>query len=145
MKMKLILLLFVSTLLFTTCSQTKDLVPTRTRQLSPAEISSYHQPVQLQVAWVPYENKSLVQTGKNEWKIIEETDGGTGAVPVLMVLYPDGRDTLWLDMNTENALLGKLVKHTLMTEEPIKRPFSEYFEVASCGKCHPSHVEINME
>jgi hypothetical protein len=55
------------------------------------------------------------------------------------------KDTIWIDMNTDTELLGRLVKHSLMTQEPIQRPYTNFFEVASCEKCHPAHVKVEFD
>lgn len=99
----------------------------------------------LNIGWVPYRDQKLVKTGKNEWKIVKTEDGKQGAVPFILVNYAGSNDTLFLDMNMDNAMLGKLIKHSLMTQEPIKRPFTEFFETASCQRCHPAEVKVDFE
>jgi hypothetical protein len=130
-----------------TCTQTGELQPSRVMQVQPSEVSAFHQPVSVQVGWFPYREHRLVRTGRDEWQVVKNEDGSakTGAVPQILIRYPRSSDSLWVDMNIDNALLGKLIKHTIMTEAPITRPFSEYMEVASCSKCHPSDIEIDFE
>lgn len=132
--------------LFLTCTQHRELVPTRTRQMQPDKVSSYHPPVQMTIAWVPYQEQKLVKTKKDEWTIVRnEASDKQGNVPVLLITYPNSTDTVWIDMNTDNAMLGKLIKHSLMTQQPIQRPFASFFETASCQKCHPSDVKVDFE
>ncbi len=65
--------------------------------------------------------------------------------PMIMITYPEGNDTVWVQMSTKNDLLGKLIKHSLMTQVPIKRPYEEYFEQAQCSSCHPSDVKVDFD
>lgn len=130
-----------------TCNKSMQLVPTRTRNLRPAEVTNYHEAIRLRVGWVPYSDAELNKTGKNEWVIVrnEGTDK-TGFVPLILLDYPDATtDSIWLDMDIDNELLGKLIKHSLITQEPIQRPFAEFFEVAKCSKCHPADIAIDFE
>lgn len=146
MKMKLIIALALLGMLVVTCNQTKDLAPRRILQINPAEVTAYHPPVSMQIGWFPYHEDKLVRTGKDEWKVVKnEEEGNSGAIPQILIHYPHTTDSIWLDMNIDNALLGKLIKHTLMTQVPIERPFAEYFEVATCSRCHPSHIKIDFE
>lgn len=96
------------------------------------------------IAWYPYENKTIEQTGKNEWKVVELDTPATGHVPVILIRYPETGDSIWLDMSTNSRTLGRLLKHSLMTQEPIRRPFKEFFETASCTKCHPSDIKVDF-
>ncbi len=147
MKIKFVSFCLFLAFMLLTCTQTKELVPTQVRNLNPSNVSSYHQPINMTIAWVPYSQESkLVKTKKGEWKIVKDAESNkSGNVPVILLTYPNSNDTIWIDMNTDTELLGKLVKHTLMTQEPIKRPFVEYFEEASCQKCHPSDVKVNFD
>ena len=128
-----------------TCTQMKELQPTRVRQVQPGDVSGWHQPLTLQIGWFPYKEYSFERTGKNEWRVVKDEEAdNSGDIPEILVTHPNTSDSVWLSMNIDNALLGKLVKHTLMTEEPIFEPLEEYFEVATCGKCHPEHVKIDF-
>jgi hypothetical protein len=127
------------------CSRTKGLVLENSRTTSPAEIFSYHSPMTVKVGWMPYQNHRIVKTGKNEWKIVESNDEVfQGNAPVILVTYESG-DSILLDMNIENELLGKLVKHSAMTQMPISRPFNAYFENAKCQNCHPQYKEVDFD
>ncbi|MFY0652235.1 MAG: hypothetical protein JXQ96_09390 [Cyclobacteriaceae bacterium] len=141
-------LLAIAFLIFatvTTCKTQKELVPTRVRQVRPSEVSSFHKPLNMTIAWYPYKEQTFKRTSKNEWKIVKSDSGQTGNIPVILIKYPETQDSVWLDMNTESALLGKLLKHSLMTQEPIKRPFGDYLQTASCTKCHPSDVKVDFD
>ena len=144
MKMRFILALAVVTMLFVTCKQYKDISAGSMRQVKPREVAFYHPPIQVNIGGVPYQDQKLVQTGKHEWKVEKNDDGKQGAVPVILINYPDTQDSIWIDMNMDNAMLGKLIKHSLMTQEPIKRPFATYFEEASCQRCHPADVKVDF-
>lgn len=130
-----------------TCTQTGELQPSRVMQVQPSEVSAFHRPVSVQIGWFPYREHQLVRTSRDEWQVVKNEDGSakTGAVPQILIRYPHSNDSLWVDMNIDNALLGKLIKHTIMTEAPIKRPFNEYMEVASCKGCHPSDIKIDFD
>ncbi len=145
MKMRLVFLILGATFLFVTCTQYREIQPTRTRNMQPSEVAAYHPPITLNIGWVPYQDQKLVKTGKNEWKIVKTEAGKQGAVPFILVNYADSKDTIFLDMNMDNAMLGKLIKHSLMTQEPIRRPFTEFFEVASCQRCHPAEVKVDFD
>jgi hypothetical protein len=128
------------------CSKTKELTVDRSRTMQPSEITSFHPEMNIRIGWVPYQDQKLVRTGDNEWKIVHHVEGdGTGSIPTLLVSYPETEDTLFLNMNIENELLGKLIKHSAMTQEPIRRPFTNFFEEAKCQKCHPPHIKIDLE
>ncbi|MCF8261833.1 MAG: hypothetical protein K9J12_13725 [Melioribacteraceae bacterium] len=104
--------------------------------------STFHKPVSMRVAWYPYENKKLIETGTDTYELIADSTGG-GLTPVILLETKDGGEPIRLDMNIDNELLGKLLKHSLMTEEPITRPFKNYFENTKCSTCHPSAIEID--
>ena len=128
-----------------TCNNTKEIQPSTYRQMRPSALRSYHQPVNIQVGWFSYQESKLVRSGNNDWQVVknDETDK-IGIVPQILIRYPETSDSIWLDMNIDNALLGKLIKHSLMTQVPIQRPFAAYFEAAACSKCHPSDVKIDF-
>ena len=131
------------------CGQYRKISQTdtnRVRQIKPNEISSYHDAVKLEVAWLPYQEHQLVRTKRNEWKMVKNEEiGVTSNMPMILVSYPNSQDTVWFDMNMDNEMLGRLLKHSLMTQVPISRPFTEFVEVAKCGKCHPDHIEKGFE
>lgn len=128
------------------CSKTtQNLVQDRTRMMQPSQISSFHPEISITLGWVPYQDQKLVQTGRNEWKIVKHQEGDKARkVPVLVVNYPETKDSILLDMNIENELLGKLIKHSAITQEPIRRPFTTFFEEAKCQKCHPPHIKVDF-
>lgn len=114
--------------------------------MQPSEITSFHPEISVTVGWVPYQDQKLVRTGKNEWKMVKRENGGReGKAPVILVSYPKTRDSILLDMDITNELLGKLIKHSAITQEPIKRPFSAFFEEAQCKKCHPAHIKLDFD
>lgn len=142
MNYKLLSVFLFLALLLMTCKQLEEITPTRVRSLDAREVSSYHTPMSLQIGWFPYQEHTFKQTGRNEWRVVKSKDTDKkGAVPMILVQSAGASDSLWIDMNIDNALLGKLVKHSIMTQEPIFRPFVDYFEVAKCSKCHPEGVD----
>ena len=129
-----------------TCTTTQSFMePTRARQLKPSEVSSYHNPVEMKIAWFPYKELELKKTKENNWVMVESDTGRSSVIPVIMITYPNTNDSIWIDMNIKNQLLGKLLKHTLMTQVPISEPYSEYFANAKCSKCHPSNIKVNFD
>ena len=149
MKWKVLLFILVIFFIAVQCAQQKELTQEsmdRIRQLRPADITKYHEPVRMEVGWVPYQEYKLEVTKKGEWKVVRnDATDKKSAMPMILLSYPNGTDSLWLDMNIDNALLGRLLKHTLMTQAPITRPFTEYFEVAKCSKCHPKEIKLDFE
>ncbi len=80
---------------------------------------------------------------EGEWNVLPIDSGSTdGQMPVLVLTYPDSGQSIILDLHMDDALLGNLLKHSLMTEVPIRRPFSDYLQEANCAKCHPADVRI---
>lgn len=129
----------------TNCSKTQREAFERSRMMQPADMSSFHPPISITLGWMPYQDQKLVQTGRNEWKIVQhQADDREGKVPVIIVSYPESRDSILLDMNIKNELLGKLIKHSAITQQPIHRPFTTFFEEAKCEKCHPEDVEVDF-
>ena len=146
MKFFKLLAFLAITVLVITCSSSKQYMePTRARQLKPSEVRGYHNPVEMKIAWFPYKELELKKTKENNWVMMESDTGRTSAIPVIMITYPTSNDSIWIDMNIKNELLGKLVKHTLMTQEPIYEPYGDYIANAKCSKCHPSNVKVNFD
>lgn len=142
-KAKYIAIFPVLMLLLITC-KTSDIPAPEMRQLKTSSATRYHRPLNMQIVWYPYENKVLKQTAKNTWKVVPSDTTRKGAIPAILITYPDSGDSIWFEMDTKNATLGKLLKHSLMTQEPISRPLGEFLEVASCTKCHPPSVPVNF-
>jgi len=149
MKWKFLCFVLLLVMLVVQCTQQKELSSSsqdRIRQLRPADVTSYHEPLRMEVGWVPYQEHKLVMTKKGEWKVVSnDAEDRSSTMPVILLSYPNGMDSLWLDMNIDNALLGRLLKHTLMTQVPITRPFTAYVEAAKCSKCHPKDIPIDFE
>ena len=145
MNWKAIAMFLFIALIVMNCGQSKELTLEQSRTINPSEISSIHPNVEITVGWMPYQAHKLVQTGDNEWKIIQnKTDDSGGLSPIIMITYPGESDTLLLDMNIDNELLGKLIKHSAITQQKIRRPFSTFFEDAKCQSCHPKHINIDF-
>lgn len=145
MKFLQLLLFFASAIILITCTTTKYMEPTKARQLKPEEVRGYHNAVEMKIAWFPYKDLELKKTKENNWVMVNSDSGRTSTVPVIMITYPNSGDSIWIDMNIKNEILGKLVKHTLMTQVPIYEPYGEYFAEAKCSKCHPSNIEVNFD
>ena len=127
------------------CSETKKLAEDRSRIISPSDITNFHTEMRVKIGWVPYENQKLILTGSNQWKIVpHEEEDKVGYIPTMIISYPESGDSIMLDMNIKNELLGKLIKHSAMTMVPIHRPFIKFFEEAKCQNCHPSDIKVDF-
>lgn len=103
----------------------------------------FNKKIELNVGWYEYQNEELVKVDKNVWEVKEkENNEEVGAIPAIIIKHPETGDSLWVNMDIDEALLGTILKHSLMTEVQIKRPFSEFFKQAQCTKCHPSHINL---
>ncbi len=127
------------------CSPSKYLVVDKSRTLKTNDISSFHTSLSVTVGWIPYQDQKVIQTGKNEWKVVKSEEEEGSSLPMLVISYPETQDSLLLTMATENEVLGKLIKHSLMTQEQISTPYTDFFERAKCQKCHPEHIKIPFE
>ena len=128
------------------CSPTQQTasIP-KARQVDPTNIAAYHAQINMQIAWMPYENLVLKQTKDNNWVVVESDSAKAGVIPVIQLVYPASNDTVWVQMNLKNDLFGRLMKHSLMTQEPIFEPYSDYFEKAKCSNCHPADVKVDFD
>ena len=106
-----------------------------------SDAAYYHRALEMHVGWLPYSEEEVVATGNSKWAASKET-GKKGLVPVIIVSYPDTTYSLSLKMDIDNALLGKLVKHSLMTQKAITWPLEEYLAEADCAQCHPAHIKL---
>ena len=137
----LIISLFLISIIYN-CAPSKEMVVNRNRTYQSNEISSFHQGLSVSIGWIPYQEQEMVRTSKNEWKM-KRTDKEDGAsMPVIVISHPESQDTTIINMTIENELLGKLIKHSLMTQQEISRPFYEFLENAKCESCHPAHIKI---
>ena len=123
----------------------KQFEPAQARHLSPSEISSYHSAVNMRVGWMPYEEIQYKQAEDNRWVLLESDSANVGMVPVIMISYPDTGDSIWFNMNMKSETLGRLIKHTMMTQKPIYEPIESYLADAKCASCHPSDVKVNFK
>lgn len=138
------LLVFLCVVFLYTCHTAVKVTetPPYIRQIRPNDVIGYHSPVQMRIAWYPYRNLSVKKKANNDWTVVQnDTMSKEGFIPVILIDYLNNTDSIWLEMNTDNETLGRLIKHTLMTDEPITKPYSSYFEFASCTRCHPPEVD----
>lgn len=129
----------------TGCSSTAQRTETepQVRSVEPGEVSAYHEKLELKVGWLPYENAEVISVDGNRWAVsIDDSSKKSGAIPVILIRQGDDGEPVQLGMDIDNALLGKLLKHSLMTEIPIKRPFEQFLKEADCAMCHPSSIKI---
>jgi hypothetical protein len=87
--------------------------------------------------------QNMERTGAHTWSISKpDSSDKAGMIPVIHISNFDTSESLWVYMDIDDALLGKLIKHSLMTEVPIEYPLKEYLQKADCMKCYPSHIDI---
>jgi hypothetical protein len=121
--------------------------PTRSeryRTFPEWEASHYHRPIEVRVGWYPYEESPLVDDEAGAL-VVDTTQVTRGEMPVILVSYPDSVEEIWLDVDIDDALLGKLLKHSMMTQIPVRKPFEEYLEEATCISCHPGNVQVRKD
>ena len=115
---------------------------TRYREFGAWEAGRFHKPVSLQIGWFPYEESRMERMENGDLVVVKDSAATAGAMPAIIVSYPDTTHLVWLDVDTDDALLGQLIKYTLMTEAPISEPFSEYLQEVDCSDCHPEGLGI---
>lgn len=119
-------------IVFISCSSEKSFVDEtpRMRVFEEWKGSSFHKPIELKIGWFKYKENEIKEGKPNEWSISMEDSGTTfSASPILMLNYPDSADAIYFDMDIDDELLGKLIKRSLMTQIPIKRPFKEFLKL----------------
>jgi hypothetical protein len=100
-----------------------------------------NQAVQLQVGWYPYSESELVQIGPNQYAVRKiASQSGKKQHPGIAVYYPSTGKTIWIDMDIDDATLGRLLKHSLMGDREIERPFRDFMQSSDCASCHPGAV-----
>jgi hypothetical protein len=50
---------------------------------------NFHKPVELRIAWYPYDKVKMEKTGDNVWKMASDSLTKEGNIPVLLVRHPD--------------------------------------------------------
>ncbi len=142
--MKITHAIYVLTAIFfvLTCRTAMQPIATTGRQIRPADVQGYHQAIEAQIAWFPYHDLTIKQRADGDWTVVkQDSTAKKGAMPVILIKYPESQDSVWIPMDTDNETLGKLIKHTLMTEEHITKPFASFFEISRCEKCHPEDID----
>lgn len=141
--MKIMALLSILILVAACSSKNVNKSP-EVRSIQINEPTTFHSKVEIQVGWFPYQSKEVKKLDDNVWEIVkEDKDFSNGDMPVLIFSYPDSNRAIMLEMDTDNELLGRLLKQTLMTQQPIKTPLQDYLKETDCSTCHPSDVEMN--
>ena len=138
---RIALFILTAGILFAGCGREAIDTTPRVRHIELEGAADFHQPVRLTVGWMPYEEDRVVSENGDTYSVAESGDRKTGKIPALILTYEDGT-TAVLDMNIDNELLGKLIKSSLMSEKPIRRPYTEFMQTADCSTCHPSEVNI---
>ena len=126
-------------------SSKTDVQPIKIRKFKEWKAARFHKEVELKIGWYPYEKGNSQNVSSEEWVVSFEDSNDTidGYMPVIILRNAATNDSLSLGMDIDDALFGKLLKHTLMTQVPIKRPFKDYLKQADCSICHPSEIKIN--
>ncbi len=124
------------------CSHTATKSETVSLRTVGSKAAFYHQPMGLKIGWYPYSEPAVYKLQNDVWNIVYSDTVKQGYVPVIVVNYTDESKTVWIDMNVDDAILGKLIKQSLMTQKPIRTPFNEFLEESSCSTCHPSRIPL---
>jgi len=130
---------------YTEISSTQPQQPT-SKQLKPNEAINFHDAISIRIAWVPYEENQVIAFENSQY-IFEYNDGlkSGKALPMIVIDHQNSTDSILIEMDIDNELLGKLIKRSIMTQKPIERPFTKYFEEAKCQSCHPSEIKVNLD
>ncbi len=119
--------------------------PVKIRKFKEWKAARFHEKVELKIGWYPYEKGSSEEVNSEEWAVSFKDSSGSidGYMPVIILRNGNSNDSLSLGMDIDDEILGKLLKHTLMTQIPIQRPFKDYLAQADCSLCHPQEIIIN--
>lgn len=123
------------------CSPEPARQTVRYRQFPKWEPTHYHRAIQMRIGWYPYSEADIVSD--EEGNVVMMRTDSVGEMPAIIITEPDSADSIIIGMRIDNELLGRLIKHSLMTQVPIKRPFEQYLVEADCSKCHPSRIKID--
>ena len=107
----------------------------RVRSLDADGPHRFHRPVTLQVGWQSYRDHA--DSGADSTVGVLNSVA-TGVIPVVVLHYLDDAERMTLPMRIDDALLGRLIKSTAMTEMPVKEPL----ERADCAHCHPTAIPL---
>lgn len=122
------------------CSPEPARQTVRYRQFPKWEATRYHRPIQMRIGWYPYSEADIVPD--DDGNLLMLRADSVGEMPAIMIREPDSTNLIIVGMDIDNELLGRLIKHSLMTQVPIKRPFDQYLIEARCSQCHPSRIRI---
>ena len=146
--MRRIILFLAVAVLAVTCKQYTEMSTSQptSKQLKPKEATAFHEPLSIRIAWVPYEENQIVAFEGNQY-VFEYNDGlkSGRALPMIVIDHQNSSDSILIEMDIDNELLGRLIKRSIMTQKPIERPFTKYFEEAKCQSCHPSEIKVNLD
>ena len=122
-----------------------NIQPVKIRKFKEWKAARFHKEVELKIGWYPYEMGSGKNVSSEEWAVSFKDSSRSidGYMPVIILHSPSSTYTLSLGMDIDDALFVKLLKHTLMTQIPIERPFKDYLQNADCSLCHPSEIKLN--
>ena len=126
-------------------SSKTNIQPVKIRKFKEWKAARFHEKVELKIGWYPYKKGSSEKVSSEEWAVSfkNSTDSVDGYMPVIILRNGNNNDSLSLGMDIDDEILGKLLKHTLMTQIPIRRPFKDYLTQADCSLCHPQEIIIN--
>ena len=114
--------------------------------MGDANAQCFHNKIEMNIGWYPYEEAEVTNTNR-EISIVLPRDSSvvSGSSPFIQIVYPTTDDSITLDLDIDNELLGKIIKQTLMTQMPIQRPLKEFIKKADCSTCHPAHIDISNQ
>jgi hypothetical protein len=131
---------------FLYCSAPKNVLDDtpRVRSFKEWKADYFHHPIEVKIGWYPYAEEELIKTGKHQYSIQKSDTSKIGSMPVIILTYPDSTQSIYFGMDIDNELLGRLIKQSLMTQQPITEPITAFLEDAECSTCHPSDIEIKQ-
>lgn len=140
--MKKLIAMLLSILMIVACTRTATKQETVSMRTVGPKAVFFHQPMGLKIGWYPYEEAAKYELSEDVWKIVYSDTVRQGYIPVIIVNYTDESKTVWIDMGVDDAILGRLIKQSLMTQKPIRTPFNEYLKASACSTCHPKQIPI---
>lgn len=132
-------IVMVALLILAGCAHTGP--PPRVRSLDADGPHRYHRPVTLQVGWQSYVEQDSAAAQADPWSAPIDSVT-TGVTPVLILHYLDDAERIALPMGIDDALLGRIIKSTAMSEMPVKEPLTRYLERVDCMHCHPTTIPL---
>ena len=145
--MRVYIIIAIVLIAFLYCSVPKDALDDtpRVRSFKEWNADYFHHPIEVKIGWYPYEEEEIIKTGKHQYSF-QRSDSSeiAGKMPVIILTYPDSTESIYFGMDIDNELLGRLIKQSLMTQQPVTEPLTVFLKDADCSTCHPPEIEIKQ-